>query len=245
LGAFSEGRPRLPVKDISEITGLLPSTVFRIVMTLVDLGYLQQERNGTNYRLAIEPVLLGFSAVAGLPLEELAIPALQRLQHETNESAFLSILVGDSAVDVVSLRRPGLLSTLGQGFPLYCTPGGKVWLAYMPPDQYRTILDRIKLLPRGPRTLTSRKSLEEEIALVRRQGYSLVDDELTPGHCGAGAPILAADGTCVAAVVVSTATSRISKDVLVRDIVPQVRRSADQIAERLRWRDVAPPPAAG
>src|ERR1051325_3499192 len=127
-------------------------------MTLVDLGYLQQE-DGTDYRLAIDPALLGFSAIIGLPYEELAMPALQRLQHETEESTFLSVLVGDSAVDVVSLRRPGLLSTLGQSFPLYCTPGGKVWLAYMPPEQYRTIVDRIKLMPRGPRTLTSRKSL--------------------------------------------------------------------------------------
>ncbi len=108
LSAFSEERPRLPVKSIAEITGLLPSTVFRIVMTLVDLGYLQQEKNGTNYTLAIEPVLLGFSAMVGLPHEDLAMPALQRLQHETGESAFLSVLVGDSAVDVVSLRRPGL-----------------------------------------------------------------------------------------------------------------------------------------
>jgi IclR family pca regulon transcriptional regulator len=172
------------------------------------------------------------------------MPALQRLQHETEESTFLSVLVGDSAVDVVSLRRPGLLSTLGQSFPLYCTPGGKVWLAYMPPEQYRTIVDRIKLMPRGPRTLTSRKSLEEEIARVRRDGFSLVDEELTPGHCGAGAPILAADGTCLAAVVASAATSRVSKDALLNDIVPKVRRAADEIAERVRWRDVAPPTVA-
>ena len=158
LSAFSEERPSLAVKMIAEITGLLPSTVFRIVMTLVDLGYMRQEKDGTNYRLSIDPVMLGFSAVVGLPPEELAMPALQRLQYETGESAFLSILVGDSAVDVVSLRRPGLLSTLGQRFPLYCTPGGKVWLAYMPPEQYRAILDHIKLMPRGPHTLTSRKS---------------------------------------------------------------------------------------
>ena len=64
-----------------------------------------------------------------------------------------------------------------------------------------------------------------------------------PGHCGAGAPILAADGTCIAAVVVSGVTSRVSRDVLINDIVPKVRRTADQIAERVRWRDVAPPAA--
>jgi IclR family pca regulon transcriptional regulator len=241
LGVFSEERPRLPIKTIAELTGLLPSTVFRIVMTLVDLGYLHQENNGTDYRLAVNSVSLGFSALVGLPYEELAMPALQRLQHETGESAFLSVLVGDSAVDVVSLRRPGLLSTVGQNYPLYCTPAGKVWLACMPPERYRAILDRMKMMPRGPRTLTSRKSLEEEIALVRRQGYSTVDEELVPGHCGAGAPILAADGACIAAVVATAATSRVSKKSLIDDIVPRVCRTADAIAQRVRWREVAPP----
>lgn len=241
LAAFAPLRPRLTVKDLSTATGLLPSTVFRVVMTLVDLGYLEAVGKGTQYRLSARAVLLGYSALAGLTLEELATPALQRLHRDTGESVFLSLLAGDHAIDVVSLRRPGLLSTLGQMFPLYCTPGGKIWLAFLPEKQRLAILDRIEFVPRAPRTVTSRKNIEQEIARVRRDGFATVDEELTPGVCGAAAPVLDRDGRCIAAVAVSAPISRVPLDQMVRDVVPRIVRAAGEIAERLRWRDVSAP----
>lgn len=240
LSAFSADRAGLTIKEIADSTGHLPSTIFRVVMTLVDLGYLAADKKGAGYSLTANPVLLGYSALAGLTLEELAAPALQRLHRETEESVFLSVLVGDQAVDIVSLRRPGLLSTLGQRFPLYCTAGGKVLLAFLPDKQASSMINRLELLPLAPHTVTTRDGLGAEIEKVRKEGYSLVDQELVPGTYGVGAPVFDAEGMCIASVVITAAMNRISFDQLAGELVPGVRRTADEITQRVRWRQIPP-----
>jgi IclR family pca regulon transcriptional regulator len=165
----------------------------------------------------------------------LALPALQRLFRAVEESVLLSILSDDQAADIVSLRRPGLLTGLGKRFPLYCTPGGKVLLAYLPLEQKTALLDKLELVQHAPNTLTSRNSLEAELLRARKDGFAIVNEEFLPGVCGAAAPILDRSGTCIAVVAISASMSRVSIDNLRSEILPKVLQTAEAITERLRW----------
>jgi IclR family pca regulon transcriptional regulator len=241
LSAFSVERSRLSLREIAETVGDSPSTVFRVVATLCDLGYLRQDGKNGHYSLAIQTVHLGYSALAALHLEELALPSLERLQQDTGESVFLGLLAGNEAVDVISLRGPGILLSLrpGQRFPLYCSPSGRVWLAFMPAKRSSALLDQFNFVPHAPHTLTSRELLDAEIAKTREQGYSLVNEELAPGLCGASAPIFDARENCIAAVTVAASTSRVSMERLESEIVPKIRSSAAGLTERVRWWDTS------
>src|SRR5918912_3144213 len=79
LALFTAERPALPFNAIVEALGLSKSTVFRILATLEQLGYLEHDPATRRYRPGLKVFQLGFAALAGLELQQVARPHLERL----------------------------------------------------------------------------------------------------------------------------------------------------------------------
>lgn len=236
LRAFSGTRPRVSLTELAKRTGSLMPTAFRVMSTLVSLGYATVDETDSRYELTPKVLELGYEGLSWLSFSDFVAPRLQRFQEETHLNIFLSVLTGDAAVDILSLVRPGSLSTLGRRYPLYCTPAGKVLLSFMEPDARRAILSQVELSKRAPKTLTDPDALEAEIARVRARGYSVSMDEYLPGVRGVGVPVLGADGTCIAAVActVPGAMSRSTSewDLMIRQAVDLSQDLSGRVAAR-------------
>jgi DNA-binding IclR family transcriptional regulator len=77
--------------------------------------------------------------------------------------------------------------------PLHATSTGKAFLAWLPPDEARAMLD--DPLPRfTDTTITALDVLMDELALIRERGYAECAGELEPALYGVSAPILNLDG---------------------------------------------------
>jgi IclR family pca regulon transcriptional regulator len=200
LRSFSGARPRLSLTELAKRTHALLPTAYRVVSTLVSLGYVELEAAASRYRLTPKVLELGYEGLSSLSFPELLSPRLQRFQEATGLNVFLSVVASDSALDVLSFVTPGTLSTVGRSYPLYCTPGGKVLLAFMEPESRRRILANLEFTKRTPKTLTDAQALEREIDQVRKQGYSISLDEYLPGIRGIGVPVINSRGECLATV---------------------------------------------
>ena len=237
LGAFSPDRPALGISDLARRLGLTRSTTHRYVATLAALGYLQQDDATKKYRLGARVLDLGFSVLASLELREIAGPYLRRLTDATGHTSNLAIRDDTDVILIDRVRgRPGryhhLESSLhaGSRLPSYCSATGKALLAFLPRPDLDRILDRIDLVQRGPRTLTSKADLLVNLTQVRRTGVAVNDEELDLALRSIAAPIRSRSGEVVAAVNVSIPWSPAPMYELVSQLGPALQEAARQIS---------------
>lgn len=236
LLAFSPTSPRLVLTEIAQRTSLLIPASFRVMSTLSSLGYVRREQTTGTYELTVKVLELGYESLAWLNFAEFLLPSLLRFENETQVLVYLSVLAGDVAVDILSLGRPGVMNTLGRSYPLYCTPGGKVLLAFMPEPQAQKIINTVELIKRAPRTLVDRDTLSKDLELIRARGYSVSEEEYLPGSRGVGVPIFNAAGECVASVGCVVRGSDGSKREALEQLVVQARALSEDLTNRVALR---------
>ena len=89
---------------------------------------------------------------------------------------------------------------VGSRLPSYCSATGKALLAFLPWPDLDQLVDRIDLVQRGPRTLTSKKALLAELDQVRRTGVAVNDEELESALRSIAVPVRSRSGQVIAAV---------------------------------------------
>lgn len=231
LRSFSGTAPRLSLTEMAQRTDSLLPTAYRVMATLNTLGYTRTGPDG-RYELTAKVLELGYEGLVWFGLTDFIAPRLQKFHEETGLNIFISVLTSGAALDILSLVRPGSLSTLGRTFPLYCTPGGKCLLSYMEKKAQHALLADIELVKRTSRTVTDIRALEEELDEARARGYASSIDEYVPGVSGVGVPLINSAGECIASI----ACTLPSGQTLTRPEWDLVVRQARDLSEDLSGR---------
>ena len=124
----------------------------------------------------------------------------------------------------------------GSRLPAYCTAMGKVLLANLPEGEQRQLIAGMTLARKGPNTITSKKTLREELVQVLEEGFAVNDQELAAELYAVAAPVRDEAREVVAAVNMVARSSMISLEELVDALGPQLRSTADRISARLGYR---------
>jgi IclR family transcriptional regulator, pca regulon regulatory protein len=238
LGCFTPERPALGIADIAHELGMSRSTTHRYAITLVALGYLEQEAS-RKYRLGLRVTDLGMSALNSTSLREHARAYLEELRERTRYTANLSVLDGTNILYIDRARS--YLRALGKAdlglhpgsrLPAYCTAMGKVLVAFLPESERREAFVEMKLTKRAPKTITSKRALREELEQVRKVGLAVNDEELAPELYAIAAPVCD-ESRVIAAVNLAAHSSTISLDELVGTLGSYLISTANRISVRL------------
>lgn len=236
LAAFTPDRPMLGISELAQRLSMTRSTTHRYVATLARLGYLDQDEATRKYRLGPRVLDLGFSVLGSLDLREIAAPYLRRLAEATGHTSNLAIRDDTDVILIDRIRgRPGRYHHLeftlhaGSRLPSYCSATGKALLAFLPPSDLDRLLDRMDLIQRGPRTLTSKAALLTDLGQVRRTGIAINDEELDNALRSIAVPIRSRAGEVIAAVNVSIPWSPTAMSALIGQISPALQATARQI----------------
>ncbi len=242
MGCFTPQRPVLGIADIADELGMSRSTTHRYVITLTELGYLEQVAS-RKYRLGLRVTDLGMSALNSTGLREHSHPYLEELRQRLSYTANLAVLDGSDILYLDRARsfRQGqskidLGLHPGSRLPAYCTSMGKILLAYLPEDERRERLADVKLTKRGPNTITSKSALREELEGVADAGFAVNDEELMRELYAIAAPIRDETREVVAAMNVAVHSSMISLVELVDALGPDLVSTADRLSARLGFR---------
>jgi len=228
----------LPLGEIAEQLGLPKSGAHRLLATLVDLGWAEQDADTSFYRLTMRLAVLGqqFFVATGIP--DICQPLLDRLANQSREFARLSVVDGHALTWVAHAQgatgglvyQPSLVSNT---VPLHATATGKAWLATLPTEQaVKNVLktgfrdaDRY-----GPNVVRSLDALMREIEKTAKRGYGLAVNEAEPGVTAIAAAIRPADGGIALGTVSVAGPSVRMTDARVRELAPLVTRSAAELA---------------
>ncbi|MCC7155787.1 MAG: IclR family transcriptional regulator [Bryobacterales bacterium] len=197
LEVFQAQQPEMTISEIAGRAGLDAGTAFRLVKTLVMLGYLRQVPDSKRYALDWKVLDLGFNAIGHSDIHAVARPILRSLVGKVNEAASLAVLDGPDAVYVervqFGLGRLGITQRIGSRVPVYSSAVGHAILAYYPLEERLRILnqrERVKLTPNTPVSIAE---IEKRLQTVREKGYALSDQDTVLGVRVLAAPILDLD----------------------------------------------------
>lgn len=200
----------LGLKDITHNTGISKSTVFRILNTLVQLGYVIREPN-RYYRISPELARLVNEDASSEALRRLALPVMLELRNKYGETVNLGVQQFDRVtyIEVVpsefALR---LEESRGASDPIHASALGKAILAFSPHDVVTQFIRQHRLQRITPDTITRPNELLAEIKRVRTAGFAFDHGECSPLAVCIGAPILNDQGNAVAAMSISGPASR-------------------------------------
>jgi IclR family transcriptional regulator, pca regulon regulatory protein len=230
LLAFDAEHPSPTLAELAQLTGFSRPAVRRFLITLERMGYVRGA--GGRWSLTPRVLTIGQHYTASHALIELAQPHLLRLAEQTQESASLATLDGEEVVYVARVPVRRIMSinvSVGTRVPAHATSMGRVLLAWAPPEQVDEVLLRHPLVATTPNTVTDVGELRGALADVRRQGWSIVCEELETGLLSASAPVRDRSGAVVAALASSTSTGRSTVEELQREVVPLLVETAGRI----------------
>jgi IclR family acetate operon transcriptional repressor len=211
--ALGESERGVHLKGIASRVGLVKSSVYRILYTLKELGYVEQPSSNGTYRLTLKLLALSRKTALSPSLVNAVRPHLTKLRDELQESVWLAEQRAGAVilVDVVEARQPLRLSYgVGDRCPLHATALGKAIAAYMSAHELNLALGRVRLRRFTRHTITTRQQLVAELSRVRQQGFAVNEEETVEGAVIVGAPVLDSAGHAFAAISVSTLTVRCS-----------------------------------
>ena len=227
IRAFDHANPELTLSEVAVRTGVTRAVARRFLLTLAELGYVRSD--GRFFSLTARVLELGYAYLSSLSLPEVAESHLEALVKEVSESSSVSVLDGHDVVYVARVPVSRIMTvsiSVGTRFPAYATSMGRVLLAGLPAADLESYLAEVSLSPLTARTVASVPALRTELAKVRTQGWSLVNQELEEGLRALAAPVRDRTGRVVAAVNVSAHASRTSLEAMRRDLLPALLRTA-------------------
>ena len=225
------------ITEIGERLGMNKSRVFRILNTLEQHGFIDQDPNTRQYRLGLRLMSLGEAVRRQLGIVQMADPVLDELAGQSGETVNLVVVDGREAVCVAereSKHSVRLYGEVGRRAPLHVGGAPKVLLAYMPPEERARIIGG-RALPRVTEsTVTDAGQLEEILAQIRRDGYTVTVGDLDHGAHSIAAPVRDHTGCVVAALSVAGPSHRFSPE-KIQCFIQLVCRAAARISSCLGY----------
>lgn len=203
LDLYTTERRELSLSEFATETGFNKTTTYRLLQTLVAVGWLVRSASG-GYRLGTRLLVLGAIARADLDLRREALPLMHQLADELGDTAFLMVpgpqgaviietVVGDNPVQVAGL-------TPGSVLPFHVAAGPVALAAFNP--EVETSLLALPHRQFTSHTATSEADLRRKLQDTRDQGYALSVEDYVEGVAAVAAPVLGTDGVAVAALSV-------------------------------------------
>lgn len=237
LQAFTPGIAELTVAEVAARAGLDRGTAFRLIHTLLGLGYLRASE-GRRFRLALKCLELGHAALSAHGLGEHALPLLRALVPEIADAGSLGALEGGEVIYLArveaGLDRYGVARQPGTRVGAYATALGQAILAWLPREAQIAELEALPRVKLSERTLTSLDALLERLVAVRAQGYALSDGENAYGLRTVAAPVLGPDGAPLAGVSLTIRGGRMPAAEFAALAAPRAQAVAAELADALR-----------
>lgn len=241
IKSFQPGELFLSLSTVATRADLARPTARRILLTLVELGYVRIEDG--MYLLTPRVLELGMAYSLSLGLWDVAEPHMKSLVEFTHESTSIAQLDGSDIVYVYRVavsKIVGLRVSVGTKFPAVPTSLGKVLLAALSNEELDDVLSTPSRSGIEPKWQPDKAEILQALRTVRAQGWALTDEELAPGIRSVAAPLRNGDGKVIAAINVNVHSAETSIETLTEVYLPRLLTIAAEISSDWALLDTAP-----
>ncbi|MBN8931776.1 MAG: IclR family transcriptional regulator, partial [Rhizobium pusense] len=226
--------PDITLSEISRLNHETKPRILRMLRTLERRGLVRRDAHGA-YRLGNTAIVLGTAASTQVDLVRVANPILERLGQKVNETTQLRIIDNGESLCIAKFepsRDLRVHSMIGRRRPLHAG-SYKVLLAFLPP-QVQAQMIPVTLEKFTPRTITDRRQLLAELRRIRELGHCVSQGEVSDQLVSVSVPVLAFDGSVIAAVNIAAPAFR-TQDSDTQRYATLLKEAAKQISQGLGW----------
>jgi DNA-binding IclR family transcriptional regulator len=222
LEILGASRTPVPVAAVAEGIGADRSTAYRMLVTLMDAGYVERDAGSKQYRLGYKVLALTKFVLDDDLTAELVMTALRGIAERTGETVHYCVLDHLETVLLHRVKGTQLVAVdfrIGDRSPLYCTSIGKLMLAHLDDAVLKRVVEG-GLPRRARRTLTDPEALRQELRRIQRQGYAYDEFEFADDMRCVAVPVYTKGGALHGGISLSGPSSRFTQDKLteLRDV---------------------------
>jgi len=241
LNLFDRDHQHRGLSEISRLTGINKTSTYRLVNTLVQLGYLRKSKNNKSLRLGPRAFVLGHHFFHGFDIFQAVKPIIDKTYLEKNISIDSALLHGRTLISLYRREMPNLIYFRLPVImdDLYARAMGKAILANLDPADLTNILAKIPIKKLTPSTLLDKEDILKDIELTRNRGYSINNEEYVEGLICIGAPLMNfREKTVVGAVSLDFPISEYSLDSIVQRFPGVLTKLASELSETVTSIDI-------
>ncbi len=217
------------VTELSSQTGLPPSHVCRLLKTLLEAGYVEQDAGTRRYRVSLKLLNLAHARLASLDFRRIGHPFAVRLAQTLQAQTFLAQPLRGRSILVHVAEPPGMSSgdpalVVGRIHPVHRSACGRVCAAFATETEREELLATVAQEHPG----LACEVWMDECARVRAARFAVRDE---PGVLAAAAPLFRAEGQfCGALGVLLPQGTALSPS-----IEQEIRRTAEALSFALGY----------
>ena len=241
LDLFDRDHQHRCLSEISRLTGINKTSTYRLVNTLVQLGYLRKSVNNKSLRLGPRAFVLGHHFFHGFDIFQSVKPIIDKTFFDQKISIDSALLHGHTLISLYRREMPNLiyfrLPVIME--ELYARAMGKAILANLSPAELEHILENVQIKKLTPNTLIDKESILNDIKLTQNRGYSINNEEYVEGLTCIGAQVMNyREKKIVGAVSLDFPTSEYSLDTIKRNYPGVLTKLASEVSEAVTSADI-------
>ena len=221
LEALCDEPDDIQISRLSEKLAMNKTSVFRLLATFENRGYVERETTTGRYRLGLSAYEMGQKLLSRMSLLSKARPLMQKLVRECDETVYL-VVRRENEVLFLDLadttQQVKIISLAGQRFPLESTAAGRVILAHLP-----EIEDRESHLS------------PEQRSTIQQQGYCIDTDALGDGITSLAAPLFSANGSLAGCLCCVGPTFRLNQPEVTECLLAGLKEACLTISSKLGY----------
>jgi len=221
----------LGLTEISKKVNLHKSTVFRILASLENKGFIIRNPETEKYRLGYRIWELSASLNQSDDPISMLLPEMEHLRDRLGETISLYIREGKERIRIQAVQSNQIVrrfAQVGARMPLSVGASSKVLVAFAEPEVLSLVLND----PDWPSNI-KKENYVEQLEQIRIKGFATSIEEREPGVSAISAPILNRSGQIFAALAVSGPVNRLTP-ARMQEISAQVVEAANRMGKMIK-----------
>lgn len=224
--------------ELSTALGLHKSTVHRLLMSLIYMGYAKQNEKTQKYMLTYKLVNMSGKILDRMDIVEIAKPYLERLSNISGETVHLVRRDGSNILYIHKIEAKvgtiRMVSHVGMIHPMYCSGVGKAIMATLPEKEVKKIWDASVIERKTDKTIVRYEDMLITLEEVRKNGYALDDEENEEGVRCIAASLRGYGKSVKYAFSVSGPSSRMTKE-RVEELAVDIKKVQVELSRELGY----------
>lgn len=224
--------------ELSGALGLHKSTVHRLLMSLIYMGYAKQDEVSQKYMLTYKMVNMAGKILERTDILQVARPYLERLSDISGEAVHLVQREGNHILYISKIEAKvgtiRMVSHVGMVHPMYCSGVGKAIMATLPEKEVKQIWNESIIERKTSKTITDIDEMLRVLVEVREKGYALDDEENEEGVRCIASCLRGYGNEVKYAFSVSGPASRMTKE-RIEELAVDVKKVQEELSRELGY----------
>ncbi|PLX95561.1 MAG: IclR family transcriptional regulator [Desulfuromonas sp.] len=225
LEALCDEGDEVRISQLSERLGMNKTSIFRLLATFENRGYVEKEQRSGKYKLGLSAYEIGQKFLSRMGLLRKAKPVMEKLARACNEAIYLAVPSDNEVLllDMVdTTQQVKIIPLLGNRYPITGPSAGRAIVAFGETHQAKCSFEELA-------------ALEAELVRSREQGGCYDQGSFGEGIASLAVPLIDAEGNVPGSLCIVGPEFRLTPEKIEQELLPSLIEAGIVISSKLGY----------